>query len=94
MPKDELQPYIPDLVKNAMLTAWNEICSDTGCHPTDIKRDFEGKRGNLGFEPEHWAQMAGDMVAAQIKSFNDKTRKERVKQIGRFVMTGETQDSK
>lgn len=58
--------YIPDLVKNAMLTAWNEICSDTGCHPTDIERNFEGRRGHLGFTPAHWAQMAGDIVAAQI----------------------------
>lgn len=90
MPKaaDELQPYIADLVKNAMLTAWNEICSDTGCHPTDIERDFEGRRGHLGFEPGQWAQMAGNMVAEQIKSFNEATRKERVKRIGRFVMTG------
>lgn len=84
----ELQPYIADLVKNAMLTAWNEICSDTGCHPLDIEQDFEGQKGHLGFEPRHWAQMAGNMVAAQIAQFNKAHRSERVKQIGQFVMTG------
>lgn len=64
---NEILRYVPDLVRNAMLTQWNEICSDTGCHPTDIKRDFEGRRGQLGFEPELWARMAGEMVAANIQ---------------------------
>lgn len=59
--------YIPDIVANAMLTAWNEICSDTGCHPTDIKRNADGKRGHLGFEPEHWARMTGQIVKAQLE---------------------------
>lgn len=58
--------YIPDIVKNAMLTAWNEICSDTHCHPTDIKRNFEGRKGHIGFEPEHWARLTGEFAAEAI----------------------------
>lgn len=92
MPKieAELQPYIADLVKNAMLTKWNDICSDTQCHPLDIEQNFEGQPGHLGFSPRHWAQATGDMVAEQIKQFFAASRSERSKRIGRFVMTGET----
>ena len=86
---DELQPYIPDLVKNAMLVAWREICADTGCHPLDIEH---GKNKFLIFEPRHWAQSAGEIVAEQIKRFVKLTEKERAKKIGRFVMTGELED--
>ena len=86
---DELQPYIPDLVKNAMLVAWREICADTGCHPLDIEH---GKNKFLTFEPRHWAQSAGEIVAEQIKRFVKLTEKERAKKIGRFVMTGELED--
>lgn len=88
----ELQPYIADLVKNAMLTQWNDICGDTGCHPLDIEQNFEGRRGHLGFSPRHWAQATGDMVAAQIEQFFKASRKERAAKIGRFVMTGTTED--
>jgi hypothetical protein len=56
--------YVPDLVKNAMLTVWNEICADTGNHPLDIEH---GKGKFLTFTPRHWAQMAGDMVQVQIE---------------------------
>ena len=84
----ELERCIPDLVKNAMLTAWNEICSDTSCHPLDMEQDFEGRKGHLGFVPRHWSQMVGNMVAHQIKNFVIATHKERAKQIGQFVMTG------
>lgn len=62
----ELECYIPDIVKNAMLVAWRDICADTNCHPLDIEHR---KRRYLTFEPRHWAQMAGDIVAFQIKSF-------------------------
>lgn len=85
-PIDELRPYIPDIVKNAMLVAWRNICADTGCHPLDIEH---GKQQFLTFEPHHWAQQAGDIVAAQIVGFIKASEKERAKQIGRFVMTGE-----
>lgn len=63
---EELVRHIPDLVKNAMLGAWREICADTGCHPLDIEH---GRGKYLTFEPAHWAQQAGEIVAAQIKSF-------------------------
>lgn len=55
--------YVPDLVKNAMLVGWREICADTGCHPLDIEH---GKGRVLTFEPRHWAQMAGKIVAVQV----------------------------
>lgn len=63
---NELERYLPDIVKNAMLVAWRDICADTNCHPLDIEH---GKRGYLTFEPRHWAQNAGDIVAFQVKSF-------------------------
>ena len=88
---DELKPYIPDIVKNAMLVAWRDICADTGCHPLDIEH---GKRKFLTFEPHHWAQAAGEIVSAQIVGFIKASEKERAKQIGRFVMTGETDDKR
>lgn len=75
---EELQPYIADLVKNAMLTKWNDICADTQCHPLDIEQNFEGQPGHLGFSPRHWAQ-----------EFFAASRKERTQKIGRFVMTGQ-----
>ena len=62
----ELKRYLPDLVKNAMLVAWREICTDTGCHPLDVEH---GKGKYLTFEPRHWAQMAGDIVASQVERF-------------------------
>lgn len=70
---DEILKYVPDLVKNAMLTQWNEICSDTGCHPDDIKQNFEGVKGHLGFTPKHWASFAGKMVAQNLKDYFDKS---------------------
>jgi hypothetical protein len=59
----EQAAYVPDIVKNAMLVAWREICGDTGCHPLDIEH---GKGKYLTFEPRHWAKMSGDIVAVQI----------------------------
>lgn len=85
----ELQPYIADLVKNAMLVVWDDICADSHCHPLDIEQNFEGRPGHLGFKPAHWAQRTGEMVAEQIKRFHETSRKERAKKIGRFVMTGD-----
>lgn len=85
----ELAPYIADLVKNAMLTTWNNICADTDCHPLDLEH---GRGKQLIFTPRHWAQASGDMVAAQIEQFFKKSRAERAKKIGRFVMTGNTEE--
>ena len=63
--QDQLVRYLPDIVKNAMLTMWCHICSDTGCHPLDLEH---GKGKLLTFEPRHWAQMAGDMVATNARA--------------------------
>jgi hypothetical protein len=62
--------YIPDIIKNAMLTAWNEICSDTGYHPTDIVLNFEGRKGHLGFTPSYWATMTANIATSQIAKLN------------------------
>jgi hypothetical protein len=45
-------------VRDAMDTAWNEICSDTGCHPLDLER----RGGKLYFEPRHWADLIARML--------------------------------
>jgi hypothetical protein len=65
-PATELERYVPDIVKNAMLVAWREICEDTGCHPLDIEH---GKNKHLTFQPRHWAQLAGEIVRTQIGRF-------------------------
>lgn len=49
------------LVREAMLDAWNEICSDTGHHPLDITNVG---RGRLEFSPRHWA----DLTAARLRA--------------------------
>jgi hypothetical protein len=55
-----------NLIRAAMQSAWNTICSDTGCHPLDIER-----RGNdLFFSPRHWA----DLVALYLDSSDDVAR--------------------
>ena len=56
--------YIPDIVKNAMLTMWNYICDDSKHHPLDIEH---GKGKLLTFQPRHWAQFTGDMVQRNIR---------------------------
>ena len=49
-----LSPDFPRAaVAEAMRDAWNTICSDTGCHPLDIKH--QGKE--LFFEPGHWVDL-------------------------------------
>lgn len=74
-PAEDLQRYIPDIVKNAMLVTWRDICSDTKCHPLDIEH---GKNKHLYFEPRHWAQMTGDNVAETLKrgGYSYMTREE------------------
>lgn len=62
------EAYIVDIVKNAMLTAWNEICSDTECHPLDIEHGItKGRSKHLSFEPRHWSLMVGEIVQVQIE---------------------------
>ena len=46
-------------VREAMETAWSEICSDTGQHPLD----FEWRRGKLFFEPRHWTDLVARLLA-------------------------------
>ena len=52
------------LIIDAMRDAWNDICSDTNCHPDDISH--EGRR--LFFEPGHWASQTADIVASKIEA--------------------------
>jgi len=40
-------------VGEAMQKAWDEICSDTGCHPLDITH--QGRK--LFFQPAHWVAL-------------------------------------
>lgn len=40
-------------VATAMREAWDDICSDTGCHPVDIEH-LGGTK--LQFNPNHWAR--------------------------------------
>jgi hypothetical protein len=60
----DLYAYIPDIVKNAMLTMWNYICYDSKHHPLDIDH---GRGKLLTFEPKHWAQFTGEMVQRNIR---------------------------
>lgn len=46
---------IEKLVAEAMQDGWNDICGDTGHHPLDIERNFEGRKGSIGFSPRHWS---------------------------------------
>lgn len=62
--REDESRYIKDIIRNAMLTAWNEICSDTGHHPLDVKHGGNGRK--LYFAPRHWAQMTADIAAEQI----------------------------
>lgn len=59
--------YIPDIIKNAMLVAWNDFCSDTGNHPPDIEH---GRGKYLTFIPNKWADAAAKIATAQILKLN------------------------
>lgn len=67
---EALDRYIPDIVKNAMLTMWNYICDDTQCHPLDITH---GKGKYLIFTPRHWAQLTGEMVSKNLRDLYSTT---------------------
>lgn len=58
---------LEEAIKAAMQDAWNEICSDTGCHPDDIKH---GRGKYLEFEPGHWARA----VAMHLRSATTRAR--------------------
>lgn len=51
------------IVTEAMQDCWNDICSDTDCHPLDIKQ--LGRR-RLEFHVGHWARQTGARVAAAL----------------------------
>jgi hypothetical protein len=53
---------IEHAVEEAMRETWNEICSDTDCHPLDI--GHSGRR--LEFTPAHWARATGQRTAAAV----------------------------
>ena len=46
-------------VREAMQTAWNEICADTDHCPND----FTIRRGKIFFEPGHWADLVARLLA-------------------------------
>jgi hypothetical protein len=52
-----------EMVAEAMHDAWNEICSDTGCHPLDIER--HGKE--LFFHPLHWSRFTAIHLRAALQ---------------------------
>jgi hypothetical protein len=52
-------------IDEAMQDAWNDICSDTGCHPLDIEH---GKGRHLTFRANHWAnQVAKRLFVRAVK---------------------------
>jgi hypothetical protein len=52
-------------INEAMQDSWNDICSDTGCHPLDIEH---GKGKILTFSPHHWAnQIAKRLFVHAVK---------------------------
>jgi hypothetical protein len=52
-------------INEAMQDSWNDICSDTGCHPLDIE---QAKGKVLTFNPNHWAnQIAKRLFVRALK---------------------------
>jgi hypothetical protein len=74
----ERQPALAEMfshsaVDEAMQDAWNDICSDTGCHPLDIEH---GRGKHLTFSPNHWANQIAkrlflNAVKVQLKADAD-----------------------
>lgn len=56
---------IEKIIEEQMLDAWNEICSDTDCHPLDIEQ--LGRR-KLGFHSDHWSRLTAERSADAILS--------------------------
>jgi hypothetical protein len=52
MTDSKTNEVVEAMVEAAMRDSWDDICSDTGCHPLDIRR--EGRK--LFFEPNHWVR--------------------------------------
>jgi hypothetical protein len=54
-----------EAIDEAMATCWDDICTDTGCHPLDITH---GKNKHLTFSPNHWAnQIAKRLFMRALK---------------------------
>jgi hypothetical protein len=62
-PAQEAVTVTDEMVAEAMHEAWNEICSDTGCHPLDIER--HGKE--LFFHPLHWSRFTAMHLRAALQ---------------------------
>jgi len=60
---------IEAIVKQAMQDEWEEICSDTGCHPLDIEH---GRGRRLSFIPLHWASAVAASVRSQVEQLNTR----------------------
>lgn len=59
------EPVITEeMVAAAMREAWDEICSDTGCHPLDIE---QLGRKRLQFTANHWARFTAMYLTAALK---------------------------
>lgn len=61
--RELIDRYTVDIVKNAMLTMWNDICADTDCHPLDIEHSLDKR---LTFTPRHWAEAVGKMARQNV----------------------------
>lgn len=65
--------FSQEAVGAAMQDAWNDICTDTGCHPLDIEH---GRAKYLTFTPRHWAaavarRLFANYVAASLAKTPD-----------------------
>lgn len=63
LPAGGLAPLAKD-VADAMQSAWDEICDDTGCHPLDIEK--QGRK--LFFRPMHWAHLVAQRLDGLYRS--------------------------
>lgn len=50
-------------VREEMRDGWDEICSDTNCHPDDIEQ--LGRR-RLGYRDRHWTSWVAQRVAIRV----------------------------
>jgi hypothetical protein len=73
-PRDEtVEVTQADLIERlgkAMREAWDEICSDTGCHPLDIYR----VTGKLFFRPNHWVRLTALHLASAPQPLGEVER--------------------
>lgn len=58
-----------EAINEAMTDSWNDICTDTGCHPLDIEH---GKGKNLTFSPNHWANQVAKRLFVRALRLREK----------------------